>query len=173
MQTEDNIQQRRNCSCGFLDISDVTERRQSEISTSKRIQGACRVPSSLFTMTKACMNVASAASANLKSAKRKHNEALARLQLIEGEGIDINIQSLEEALAEKSQASRDVELASAAYYSYKNFKHGSYDRYLARLKGRGPLTTQPTNNVAPVKGNKSRMIGLMPNCTKSYFCGGN
>ena len=118
MQTEDNIQQRSNCSCGFLDISDVTERQQSEISTSKIIQGACRVPSSLFTMTKACMNVASAASAN-------------------------------------------------------NFKHGSYDRYLARLKGRGPLTTQPTNNVTPVKGNKSRMIGLMPNCTKSYFCGGN
>jgi len=170
MQTEDNIQQRSNCSCGFLDISDVTERQQSEISTNKRIQGACRVPSSLFTMTKACMNVASAASANLKSAKRKQNEALARLQLIEGEGAATNIQSLEEALA---QASRDVELASAAYYSYNNFKHGSYDRYLARLKGRGPLTTQPTNNVTPVKGNKSRMIGLMPNCSKSYFCGSN
>ena len=148
MQTEDNIQQLRNCSCGFLDISNVTERQQSEISTSKIIQGACRVPSSLFTMTKACMNVASAASANLKSAIRKENE-------------------------EASQASRDVELALASYYSYNNFKHGSYDRYLARLKGRGPLTTQPTNHVTPVKGNKTRMIGLMPNCSKSYFCGGN
>ena len=169
MQTEDYIQQRRNCSCGFLNISDVTERQQSDISTNKRIQGACRVPSSLFTMTKACMNVARAASANLKTAKRIENLAIQQKDSYSGDDT-ATIQSLDEAVAE---ASREVELASAAYYSYNNFKHGSYDRYLARLKGKGPLTTQPINQVNPVKGNKSRMIGLMPNCTKSYFCGGN
>ena len=83
-----------------------------EINTNKIIQGACRVPSSLYSMTKASMNVASV-----------------------------------------PRIPKD--------------KHGSYDRYLARLKGKkeGPLRTQ-TSNAAPVQGNKTRMIGLMPNCKR-------
>ena len=112
------------CSCGFLDIRTISEREQSEISTSKIIQGACRVPSSLFTMTKASMNVA----------MNYHEE--------EGEG-----------------------LSSGANNKNKYFKHGSYDRYLARLKGKGPLTTQPYKaEMQPRQGNKKRMIGLMPKC---------
>ena len=119
MQTEEI---KGTCSCGFLDIRTISEREQSEISTSKIIQGACRVPSSLFTMTKASMNVAT--------------------NYQEEEG-----------------------LWSGSNNKNKYFKHGSYDRYLARLKGMGPLTTQPYKaGTQPLQGNKKRMIGLMPMC---------
>jgi len=44
-----------------------------------------------------------------------------------------------------------------------DMKHGSYDRYLAKLKGQKPLRTQShlsTANVVPVHGNKTRMFGI-------------
>ena len=44
-----------------------------------------------------------------------------------------------------------------------DMKHGSYDRYLAKLKGKKPLRTQTqlsTANVVPVQGNKTRMFGI-------------
>lgn len=86
------------------------QQSSKEIHTNKIIQGACRVPSSLYTMTKASINVA-------------------RVPVV------------------------------------SNDKHGSYARYLDRKKGKGPLLTQVRNlHTAPIYGNKSRMIGLMPNC---------
>jgi len=98
-------------SCG--NKCDAASVEASKINTNKIIQGACRVPSSLFTMTRASMNVA-------------------RTPSIKGD------------------------------------KHASYARYLARKKGKGPLLSQEYNaNIIPLKGNKTRMIGLMPNCTCS------
>jgi hypothetical protein len=44
-----------------------------------------------------------------------------------------------------------------------DMKHGSYDRYLAKLKGKKPLRTQTqvlTANVIPQYGNKTRMFGI-------------
>ena len=44
-----------------------------------------------------------------------------------------------------------------------DMKHGSYDRYLAKLKGAKALRTQShesTSNVTPVQGNKTRMFGV-------------
>ena len=38
-------------------------------------------------------------------------------------------------------------------------KHGSYARYLARIKGRGPYRTE-TLPVAPVEGNKTKKYGI-------------
>jgi hypothetical protein len=40
-----------------------------------------------------------------------------------------------------------------------DIKHGSYARYLARIKGRGPYRTQ-TQPVAPVEGNKTKKYGI-------------
>ena len=40
-----------------------------------------------------------------------------------------------------------------------DIKHGSYARYLARIKGRGPYRTQ-TQTVAPVEGNKTKKYGI-------------
>jgi len=40
-----------------------------------------------------------------------------------------------------------------------DIKHGSYARYLARIKGRGPYRTQSVP-VAPVEGNKTKKYGI-------------
>lgn len=40
-----------------------------------------------------------------------------------------------------------------------DIKHGSYARYLARIKGRGPYRTQ-TQTVPPVEGNKTKKYGI-------------
>jgi hypothetical protein len=40
-----------------------------------------------------------------------------------------------------------------------DIKHGSYARYLARLKGRGPYRTQ-TQTVPAVEGNKTKKYGI-------------
>jgi hypothetical protein len=41
-------------------------------------------------------------------------------------------------------------------------KHGSYDRYLARLKGRSALRTQAPAKAAstPIEGNKTQKFGI-------------
>lgn len=44
-----------------------------------------------------------------------------------------------------------------------DIKHGSYARYLARLKGRGPYRTQiqfQTQPVDPIEGNKTKKYGI-------------
>ena len=38
-------------------------------------------------------------------------------------------------------------------------KHGSYARYLARIKGRGPYRTQ-AQSVPAVEGNKTKKYGI-------------
>ena len=49
-------------------------------------------------------------------------------------------------------------------------KHGSYARYLARLKGRGPAKTQTPNPlITPVKGNKTQYYGIANSSTCLCF----
>jgi len=49
-------------------------------------------------------------------------------------------------------------------------KHGSYARYLARLKGRGPAKTQISNPlIKPVKGNKTQYYGIANSSTCLCF----
>jgi hypothetical protein len=52
-----------------------------------------------------------------------------------------------------------------------DMKHGSYDRYLAKLKGKKPLRTQTqlsTANVVPQYGNKTRVFGIAYSDTCVY-----
>jgi hypothetical protein len=54
-----------------------------------------------------------------------------------------------------------------------DMKHGSYDRYLARLKGGKPLRTQSeasTANNVPLYGNKTRMFGVAYSNSCQYPC---
>lgn len=41
-----------------------------------------------------------------------------------------------------------------------DIKHGSYARYLARIKGRGPYRTQLVPAPVPLEGNKTRKYGI-------------
>jgi len=52
-----------------------------------------------------------------------------------------------------------------------DMKHGSYDRYLAKLKGRKPLRTQTyasMANIIPIQGNKTRTYGIAYSDTCQY-----
>jgi hypothetical protein len=54
-----------------------------------------------------------------------------------------------------------------------DMKHGSYDRYLARLKGGKPLRTQSeasTINNVPLYGDKTRMFGVAYSSVCQYPC---
>lgn len=49
-----------------------------------------------------------------------------------------------------------------------DMKHGSYARYLARLKGKGPLRTQNATELIPVQGNKTKTYGIAS--SRSCLC---
>ena len=68
----------------------------------------------------------------------------------------------------KSSITRERPGAQSAPGSGVDVKHGSYHRYLERLKGKGPLRTQPPNNNVPLYGNKTRAYGISN--TSNCFC---
>jgi len=51
-----------------------------------------------------------------------------------------------------------------------DIKHGSYDRYLARLKGKGPLKTQQNTNITPITGNKTKVYGIVGSSNRTGGC---
>jgi len=51
-----------------------------------------------------------------------------------------------------------------------DIKHGSYDRYLARLKGKGPLKTQQNTNITPITGNKTKAYGIVGSSNRTGGC---
>jgi hypothetical protein len=51
-----------------------------------------------------------------------------------------------------------------------DIKHGSYDRYLARLKGKGPLRTQTITNTPPLHGNKTKAYGIVGSSNRAGSC---
>lgn len=48
-----------------------------------------------------------------------------------------------------------------------DIKHGSYARYLARIKGRGPYRTQPIPAPVPLEGNKTKKYGISNSYTQN------
>ena len=51
-----------------------------------------------------------------------------------------------------------------------DIKHGNYARYLARLKGKGPLRTQKPTSSQAVIGNKTRKIGIVGASNRAGSC---
>lgn len=68
----------------------------------------------------------------------------------------------------KSSITRERPGAQSAPGSGVDVKHGSYHRYLERLKGKGPARTQLPNHNIPLYGNKTRAYGVSN--SNSCFC---
>lgn len=68
----------------------------------------------------------------------------------------------------KSSITRNRPGAQSAPGIGVDVKHGSYHRYLERLKGKGPSRTQSNNNNIPLYGNKTRAYGVSN--SNSCFC---
>jgi len=52
-----------------------------------------------------------------------------------------------------------------------DIKHGSYDRYLARLKGKGPLRTQTVTKTPALYGAKIKAYGIVGSSNKANKAG--
>jgi hypothetical protein len=61
----------------------------------------------------------------------------------------------------RSSLTRDRPGSQAPGGKGVDMKHGSYARYLARLKGKGPLRTQNNTGLTAVQGNKTRSYGIV------------
>ena len=137
----------------------------SSIPTQKKIQNVVRVDSSEYLMNKAALNVytqPTAAYSNVnwnqqsdravpgvvnRNVPRRGNGSSTR-----GSITWMRPGSSSAASSSNIQGSKGVDM-----------KHGSYDRYLAKLKGKKPLRTetqQSTANVVPQYGNKTRVFGI-------------
>ena len=51
-----------------------------------------------------------------------------------------------------------------------DIKHGSYDRYLARLKGKGPLRTQTVTKTPALYGAKIKAYGIVGSSNRTGSC---
>lgn len=69
----------------------------------------------------------------------------------------------------KSSITRERPGSQSAPGRGVDVKHGSYHRYLERLKGKTSARTQPINNIQPLYGNKSRTYGIS-NANNCLMC---
>ena len=149
-----------NSNCGYC-----SKTGSYVIAEQKRIWNTVRVPASEYSMNKAALTVA----------EQKPKSII---------GVNWN-QMSDRALAANSQVSRIRVVPSHGNSTMRSLtrdrpgsqtpggkgvdiKHGSYARYLARLKGKGPLRTQNDTNLTPVQGNKTKSYGIVN--SRSCLC---
>ena len=132
------------CSGGFADTADATQRR---------IQNTVRVSQSEYLENLAGLNVYTPAVA--KYGFVNWNQGSDRA---EPGRVQRNVPS-HGANSTKTSVTRLRPGSCSAAGQGVDIKHGSYARYLARIKGRGPYRTQ-TQPVAPVEGNKTKKYGI-------------
>lgn len=137
----------------------------SSIPTQKKIQNVVRVDGSEYTMNKAALSVYTQpiAAYNYVNWNQQSDRAVPGVvhrnvpRRGDGSSTRSSITSLRPgstsaASSSTMQGSKGVDM-----------KHGSYDRYLAKLKGRKDLRTQTyasTSTNVPAKGNKTRTFGI-------------
>lgn len=133
-----------------------------DIPTQKRIQNTVRVDGSEYIMNKGALNVYTKPVAMYQNVNWNQMSDRAVPGVVHrnvpsfGSSTHSSITRMRpgsmSAASSNQQGSKGVDI-----------KHGSYDRYLAKLKGRKPLRTQTqlsTANIVPVHGNKTRMFGI-------------
>jgi hypothetical protein len=133
-----------------------------DIPTQKRIQNTVRVDGSEYIMNKGALNVYTKPVATYQNVNWNQMSDRAVPGVVHrnvpsfGSSTHSSITRMRpgsmSAASSNQQGSKGVDI-----------KHGSYDRYLAKLKGRKPLRTQTqlsTANIVPVHGNKTRMFGI-------------
>lgn len=134
--------------CSAANLVDITQ---------KRIWNTVRVPASEYTM-----NVSSLSSYERSSSAYNNvnwnqmsdralpsNSQIVRIKIVPSRGNST-----------KSSLTRDRPGSQAPGGKGVDIKHGSYARYLARLKGKGPLRSQNNTGLTPIIGNKTKSYGI-------------
>jgi hypothetical protein len=133
------------CSGGFAASADATQRR---------IQNTVRVSQSEYLENLAGLNVFTPAIA--KYGFVNWNQGSDRA---EPGQVHRNVPSYG-ASSTKTSITRLRPGSCSAAGQGVDIKHGSYARYLARLKGRGPYRTETVAAAVPVEGNKTKKYGI-------------
>jgi hypothetical protein len=137
----------------------------SSIPTQKKIQNVVRVDGSEYTMNKGALSVYTQPTAayNYVNWNQQSDRAVPgvvhRNVPRRGDGSSTRTSITWLRPGSSSAASSSTMQGSKGV----DMKHGSYDRYLAKLKGRKVLRTQSyasTSTNVPVQGNKTRTFGI-------------
>lgn len=149
-----------NSNCGFCDPSgsyiDITQ---------KRIWNTVRVPASEYTMNVSALNVYKKPSTiynnvnwnQMSDRPLPANSEVSKTTVVPSRGNSTRTSLTRDRPGSQAPGGKGVDI-----------KHGSYARYLARLKGKGPLKSQNVTNLTPVQGNKTRSYGIVS--SKSCLC---
>lgn len=119
----------------------------------KRIWNTVRVPASEYTMNIGSLNVYT--KPMLANANVNWNQYSDRAVA----GV-VNRDVPSRGNSTRSSVTRDRPGSQSAAGKGVDIKHGSYARYLARLKGKSSLRTQNDTGLVPVEGNKTKKYGI-------------
>ena len=134
----------------------------ADIPTQKRIQNTVRVDGSEYIMNKGALNVYTAPVATYQNVNWNQMSDRAVPGVVH-RNVPSHGSSTRSSITRMRPGSMSAASTNQQGSKGVDMKHGSYDRYLAKLKGKKPLRTQSqisTANVVPVQGNKTRMFGI-------------
>lgn len=140
-----------NCAAGSTNCACSSTGTCSEI-TQKRIWHTVGVPSSEYTMNLGALNVYNSNWAYVRNWNQMSDRPSPGV-------VKRNVPS--RGNSTRSSITRMRPGSTSAPGSGVDIKHGSYARYLARIKGQGPLRTQRATGLTPLKGNKTKSIGIV------------
>ena len=126
----------------------------SAISTQQRIWNTVRIPASEYTMNRAVLHVYTYPTLPIGvNWNQSSDRAVAGI---------VRTDVPTHASSTRRSITRMRPGSTSAPGTGVDVKHGSYDRYLARLKGRSAVCTQTSPKVAatPIQGNKTRSYGV-------------
>jgi hypothetical protein len=142
----------------------------ADIPTQKRIQNVVRVDGSEYTMNKGALNVYTRPVAAYQNVNWNQQSDRAVPGVVH-RNVPSHGSSTRSSITRMRPGSMSAPSTTMQGSKGVDMKHGSYDRYLAKLKGRKPLRTQSyasTANTIPVHGNKTRMFGIAYSDTCQY-----
>ena len=133
-----------------------------DVPTQKRIQNTVRVDGSEYIMNKGALNVYTKPVATYQNVNWNQMSDRAVPGVV-NRNVPSHGSSTRSSITRMRPGSMSAASTNQQGSKGVDMKHGSYDRYLAKLKGKKPLRTQTqlsTANNVPVHGNKTRMFGI-------------
>lgn len=140
--------------------------------TQKRIQKVVRVDGSEYIMNKGALSVYTQAISSYNNVNWNQQSDRAVPGVVH-RNVPSRGSSTRSSITRMRPGSMSAGSSSNQGSKGVDMKHGSYDRYLARLKGGKPLRTQSqasTANNIPLYGDKTRMFGVAYSSTCQYPC---
>lgn len=137
-----------------IDTLPTSEVTATAVSTQQKIWNTVRVPSSEYTMNRAALNVYTAPT--LSTGVNWNQSSDRAVAGIVHSNVPTYGSSTHQSITRMRPGSTSAPGAGV------DVKHGSYDRYLARLKGRAALRTQAAGKAVaiPLQGNKTQSYGI-------------